>query len=74
MNEGRVHLVDDKRNMVLEATFTTRESRNRRDPGQFALNGEGEINNQPFNIELTGAPLLNVVDKNLGYIPGGSGR
>jgi AsmA family protein len=60
LNEGRLRLEDDKRNMVLEATFTTRESRDARDPGQFALLGEGQINNRAFNIELTGAPLLNV--------------
>jgi uncharacterized protein involved in outer membrane biogenesis len=60
LNGGRLRLDDDKRNMVLEATFTTRESRDARDPGEFALTGEGQINNRPFNIELTGAPLLNV--------------
>ncbi|MGQ0531733.1 MAG: AsmA family protein [Caulobacteraceae bacterium] len=60
LNEGRMRLEDDRRNMVLEATFTTRESKGRSDPGQFALNGEGKINNEPFTIELTGAPLLNV--------------
>lgn len=60
LNEGRLRLEDDKRHLALQATFTTRESRDARDPGQFALTGEGQINNRPFNIELTGAPLLNV--------------
>jgi uncharacterized protein involved in outer membrane biogenesis len=60
LNGGNLRFEDDKRNMMLEATFTTRESRDTRDPGQFALMGEGRINNRPFNIELIGAPLLNV--------------
>lgn len=60
LNEGRVRLEDDKRNMVLLATFTTRESGQRGNRGQFALTGDGEINDQPFAIELTGAALLNV--------------
>jgi uncharacterized protein involved in outer membrane biogenesis len=60
LNQGRVRLEDDKRNMVLTATFTTRESKSDPRRGQFALNGEGEINERPFTIELTGAPLLNV--------------
>ncbi len=60
LNGGQLRLEDDKRNMVLEASFTTRESRGARDPGEFALMGEGQINNRPFKIELTGAPLLNV--------------
>jgi uncharacterized protein involved in outer membrane biogenesis len=60
LNGGRLRFEDDKRNMVLEAEFTTRESRDAANPGEFALLGEGRINNRPFNIELTGAPLLNV--------------
>lgn len=60
LNGGQLRFEDDKRNLNLEATFTTRESRDTRDPGQFALTGEGQINNRPFNVELTGAPLLNV--------------
>lgn len=60
LNGGRIRLEDDKRNMLLEATFTTRESRDARDPGEFAFAGEGQINNRPFKVELTGAPLLNV--------------
>lgn len=60
LNGGQLRFQDDKRNMVLQATFTTRERRDRRDPGRFALAGEGQINNRPFAIELTGAPLLNV--------------
>lgn len=60
LNKGQLRFEDDKRNLVLEATFTTRESRDTQNPGQFALAGEGQINNHPFNVELTGAPLLNV--------------
>ncbi|MBL8547637.1 MAG: AsmA family protein [Hyphomonadaceae bacterium] len=60
LNGGQLRYEDDKRRMVLEANFTTRESRDARDPGEFALTGEGSINNRPFNVELTGAPLLNV--------------
>lgn len=60
LNGGQLSFEDDKRHLNLEATFTTRESRDTRNPGQFALTGEGQINNRPFNVELTGAPLLNV--------------
>lgn len=57
---GRINLRDDKRRMTLDATFTTRESANRRNPGRFELSGDGRINNRPFEITLSGAPLLNV--------------
>lgn len=60
LNEGRLRYEDDKRNMVLEATFTTAESANPRNPGRFELNGDGRINGRPFTLVLTGAPLLNV--------------
>jgi uncharacterized protein involved in outer membrane biogenesis len=60
LNEGQVRFEDDKRHMLLTATFTTRESKADPRRGLFALTGEGEINNRPFTLELTGAPLLNV--------------
>ncbi len=60
LNEGQLRFEDDKRNLNLEATFTTSESRDTSNPGQFSLAGEGQINNRPFNVDLTGAPLLNV--------------
>ncbi len=60
LRQGRVALEDEKRRVSLEANFSTRESADARDPGEFALEGEGQINNRPFQLELTGAPLLNV--------------
>ncbi|WP_167755753.1 AsmA family protein [Vitreimonas flagellata] len=60
LRNGRVQFEDDKRNMVLDATFTTQESADASNPGSFELNGEGRINRRPFTIALSGAPLLNV--------------
>lgn len=60
LRDGRLRFEDEKRRMVLEGTFTTEESVDPRNPGRFALNGEGRINNRPFQLELSGAPLLNV--------------
>ncbi|HET9232049.1 MAG TPA: AsmA family protein [Vitreimonas sp.] len=60
LRDGHVRLIDEKRNMTLDATFTTEESVDPRNPGRFELNGEGRLNNRPFTLELTGAPLLNV--------------
>lgn len=60
LRNGRVQYEDDKRALNLDATFATQESANPRNPGQFELTGEGRINRQPFEIELSGAPLLNV--------------
>lgn len=60
LRDGMLKLEDDKRRMNLEAEFTTSESADRRNPGRFELIGEGSINRRPFEITLTGAPLLNV--------------
>lgn len=60
LSDGRLRYEDDKRRLLLEATFTTEESRDPRNPGRFALNGEGAINARPLTVAFTGAPLLNV--------------
>lgn len=60
LNEGRLRYEDDKRGMLLDATFTTAESADPRNPGRFELNGDGRMNGRPFAVQLTGAPLLNV--------------
>jgi len=60
LRDGRVRFQDDKRHLTLDAAFTTEESTDRRSPGRFALDGEGRINDRPFALTLTGAPLLNV--------------
>lgn len=60
LRNGRVQYQDEKRALNLDATFATQESADPRNPGRFELTGEGSINRQPFEIELTGAPLLNV--------------
>ena len=60
LSDGHIRYEDDKRGLVLDAEFTTQESADPRNPGRFALMGEGRINNRTFEVELTGAPLLNV--------------
>ena len=60
LRDGHVRLEDEKRRMTLDATFTTEESVDPRNPGRFELNGEGRMNNRPFQLTLSGAPLLNV--------------
>ncbi len=58
LSNGRLRLEDEKRRMVLDATFSSNESAS--EGGRFVLAGEGELNNRPFTLEASGAPLLNV--------------
>jgi uncharacterized protein involved in outer membrane biogenesis len=60
LRDGHVRLVDEKRRMTLDGAFTTEESIDPRNPGRFELNGEGQLNDRPFTLVLSGAPLLNV--------------
>ena len=58
VRDGRLRLEDDKRRMVLDATFSSNESAS--EGGRFVLAGEGQLNDRPFTLEASGAPLLNV--------------
>lgn len=60
LRDGNLRLEDDKRRIVLEAEFNTEEDAAVKGGGSFELAGEGRINDQPFSLELTGPPLLNV--------------
>lgn len=60
LRNGRIRYQDDRRNLILEASFATDESVYPRNEGRFELSGEGRINRRPFSLSLTGAPLLNV--------------
>jgi uncharacterized protein involved in outer membrane biogenesis len=60
LRDGHLRFIDEKRSMTLDATFATEESADPRNPGRFELTGEGQLNNRPFTLKLTGAPLLNV--------------
>ena len=63
INAGRVRLVDQKKSMVLTGKIQSRETATTataRAAGAFELFGQGTINNDPFSLHITGAPLLNV--------------
>lgn len=60
LRDGRLSLQDDKRQLNLAATFETEESVAPGARSVFELSGEGSINNRPFTLHFTGAPLINV--------------
>ena len=59
IRDGRLRYIDDKRELNLNASFDTEESIDQA-IGRFALSGEGSINNRPFEVSVSGPPLLNV--------------
>ena len=59
VRDGRLIYVDEKRDMQLDARFDTEES-SEDETGEFALSGHGRINGRNFDLDFSGAPLINV--------------
>ncbi len=65
INEGRLNFADVKRELRFNATINATEQLGQANRG-FELIGQGTINRQPFRMEVTGGPLLNI-DRNKPY-------
>jgi len=60
LRDGRLRYQDDKRRVRLNATFETEESSAPGARSSFTLAGEGALNDRPFTLAFSGAPLINV--------------
>ncbi|MFL5296498.1 MAG: AsmA family protein [Phenylobacterium sp.] len=65
INGGRLHLRDDDRKLVFTGTVQASETLGARNHG-FEMVGDGTLNTQPFTLQVTGGPLLNI-DRNKPY-------
>jgi Uncharacterized protein involved in outer membrane biogenesis len=65
INDGRLAYADARRDMRFDATVNASETLGQANRG-FELIGQGTINRQPFRMEVTGGPLLNI-DRNKPY-------
>lgn len=57
--DGRMSYLDVKRDLRFEGTINAAETLGDRSRG-FELVGQGTINRQPFRMEVTGGPLVNI--------------
>jgi len=60
LRDGRLTYRDDKRRLTLNAAFETEESAAPGAASSFTLQGEGTLNDRPFTLAFSGAPLINV--------------
>lgn len=60
INDGRVTARDARRDLVFEGRINARERRSAAYAEGFSLVGEGSLNKNPFRMNVTGGPLLNV--------------
>ncbi|HEX3363951.1 AsmA family protein [Phenylobacterium sp.] len=62
---GKVDFRDDKRKLNFTGTVEAKEQLGVANRG-FEMDGHGTLNDQPFNLQVTGGPLLNI-DRNRPY-------
>ena len=60
VRDGRLHLLDQTRRLVIEAEVQSNETLAPGGHGEFRLTGQGSLNGAPFSLNLTGGPLLYV--------------
>jgi uncharacterized protein involved in outer membrane biogenesis len=65
INDGNLVFNDVKRNLRFTGTINAREKLGAENRG-FAMVGTGSLNRQPFHLQVTGGPLLNI-DRNKPY-------
>ena len=67
IERGRLGLVDARKKLVLNGSFSSQEVGGEAE-NVFRLDGKGELNRRPFTLKLTGDPLLNVdLDQPYGF-------
>ncbi len=65
INDGKLAYDDVKRNLRFSGTVNAREKLGADNRG-FQMTGTGSLNRQPFKLQITGGPLLNI-DKDKPY-------
>ena len=65
INDGKLVYDDVKRNLHFTGAINAREKLGAQNHG-FEMVGEGSLNRQPFQLQVTGGPLLNI-DRNKPY-------
>jgi uncharacterized protein involved in outer membrane biogenesis len=59
INQGQIDFRDVKRGLTFNGTLNASEQLGGQNRG-FAMLGQGAYNRQPFNLRITGGPLLNI--------------
>lgn len=59
IDDGRIQFRDVKRELNFQGTINASEQMHARNRG-FEMVGQGTINRQPFRMEVTGGPLINI--------------
>jgi AsmA family protein len=60
INDGKLRITDGVRHLKFAGTVNSREVVGERTVEGFKLRGDGTLNSEPFKMDLTGGPLINV--------------
>ncbi|HVY82715.1 MAG TPA: AsmA family protein [Steroidobacteraceae bacterium] len=60
IQSGRLTIHDEILHLQVDGTLQAHEKESKDDPHAFRIQGKGTINEQPFRMEVTGGPLVNL--------------
>jgi len=60
IESGTLTLADDMRRLKVEGTIQAHEKASKEDSKPFRIEGKGTINDQPFELQVAGGPLMNL--------------
>lgn len=60
IESGKLTLADDIRHLKVDGTIQAHETPSKEDPKPFRIEGQGTINDQPFELKVAGGPLVNL--------------
>lgn len=57
---GKLALADDMRRLKVQGTIVARQHGSQQDPQALRIAGDGTLNREPFAMQVTGGPLMNL--------------
>jgi AsmA family protein len=60
IESGKLNLADDIRKLKLDGTIEAHEKPSNQEPKPFHIHGKGTLNDQPFELNVAGGPLVNM--------------
>jgi AsmA family protein len=60
IQDGKLQIADEMRKLKVDGTIQAHEQKSQADPTPFRIEGKGTINDQPFELQVAGGPLVNL--------------
>lgn len=60
IEDGKLQIADEMRKLKVDGSIQAHEQKSQADPTPFRIQGNGTINDQPFELKVAGGPLVNL--------------